>query len=127
LAQDGLFAMTDDHKRILSANRTPLEANAISALGGSGVHYAIIDAEVSPSNKFIYFCEQVASSDDTCGAYVYSVDGDTLFEVSLDGERFRPVVADHESVWNEGNLLFTGDAISASAEVPWVMTTQIGE
>ena len=127
LAEEGLFAISQERKRILSANRNYLEANVVEALGETGLHYAIIDAEVSPNGKFIYFCEQLTSLDDTCGAFVYSVGADTIYEVSLDSERFRPIVADHESVWNEGNLLLTEGAVSVNADVPWVMTAELGE
>lgn len=127
LAEEGLFAITQERKRILSANSNVLEASAIAALGNSGFHYAIIDAEVSPNGQFVYFCEQLIPEAQTCDAYIYGVEADALFEVSLEGERFQPMVIEHESVWNEGNLLFTDGAVSVSSEVPWVMTAAAGE
>ena len=49
LAEEGLFAISQERKRILSANRNYLEANVVEALGETGLHYAIIDAEAYAS------------------------------------------------------------------------------
>lgn len=125
LEEDGLYAVTSNYDRILSADKRALTASAISSLvDGSGYHYRIIDAEASRNAKFVYYCEQLSAEAPTCDAFVYDLEKDVVHPVTINGEVASYPVDEHNSYWLGGSTLHVNGATSADGNKPWVLTPQ---
>ena len=123
LATDGLSAITSERKIYLSANKNALSSAVIGSSNVPGFHYKIIGAEVSRNGKFVYFCEQLNSDSVMCDPYVYSLSDGMLHTVKLDGVKFQPIIANHDSSWTIDNFLRIQGSQSVSAESPWLLQT----
>jgi hypothetical protein len=117
--EDGLYAITPQGERIISANRNVLSASAVESL--PGYFYNIIDAEPSRDGSFVYFCEQLTEESESCDSYVYSVAADTLYRVTVDGEAYSPAIAGHNSMWGTQNELSINGALTMDLSHPWLL------
>lgn len=124
LENDGLRVYTDKFERLLSFAQSQFSANVILSTGTSGVHYAIIDAEPSRDNNYVYFCEQLTSTSDTCTPFIYDVDKDFLKRVTLDGAAYYPEIGEYVSSWTKDNFLMVGGYHSNNYETPWELVSQ---
>jgi len=121
---DGLFVMTNDSERILSADKNALSASVISTTDNiPGFYFSIIDAEASRDGKFAYFCEQRVADAEECYPYVYSIDDDSVHAVKVDGSLYLSPIASHESSWSERGVLTLNQMMSVDAATPWILTT----
>lgn len=119
---DGLYAVTNTYRRIISANKNVLSAAAQANIAeGSGYHYKIVDAEASRNGKYIYYCEQLSESSSTCDPYVYNLETDTVHHVTDEGRHLTFPINDHQSQWLEGSILVVNNEASADFQKPWVL------
>lgn len=125
LDEEGLFAVTSQRERLLSADRDILNASVISSTGEPGFYYSIIDAEASRNGQFAYFCEQLLEEAAECDPYVYELATDMLHPVRMDGELFKPNSNEHTSLWTEDSLLMLNGAVSSDPAQPWNLTSTV--
>lgn len=125
VGEEGLFVITKEKERILSANKNLLEASVISSEPTPGFFYNIIEAEASRDGNFVYFCEQLMEEDPYCDPYVYSIVDDTLYRVSFEGEYIQPLILAHDSTWADESTLILNSAISENPEEPWKLSTVV--
>lgn len=123
LGEEGLFAITEDKERILSADKHSSDTTVSERT--SGFFHAMIDAEVSRDGEYVYFCEQLMAEDFSCDPYVYSLDQDTLFPVTFEGEHIKPLILSHDSTWTEDNALVLNSAASLDSSEPWKLGNTI--
>jgi hypothetical protein len=118
--QDGLYAVTSEADRILTADKKAFTEDALARIQeGRGYHYRVIDAETSRNGKFVYFCEQLSAENSDCDPYVYVFETDVLHSVRHNNVRVTYPVANHSSYWTDGSYLVIGQAISADPTRPW--------
>ena len=128
IGEDGLFVITAQGERMLSANMQSLGANIIaSANGEPGFYFSIIDAEASPNGTYVYFCEQLTEKSEVCDPYIYSLQSDTIYPVKVDGDRYEASIADHNSAWMDESTLVLNGATSLDQMKPWVLTKGVTE
>jgi hypothetical protein len=125
VGEEGLFVITKDKERILSANKNLLEASVISSEPISGFFYNIIEAEASRDGNFVYFCEQLMEEDAHCDPYVYSVLDDTLYRVTFEDEKIQPLILAHDSTWTDESTLILNSAVSVDPGQPWKLGTAV--
>ncbi len=124
---DGLRVTFANGERLLSARNLKAEsqvASVIASSGTSGIHHAIVDAEISRNNKFVYFCEQLTVNAETCDPYIYEVEKDVLHHVTLNGEVFSPQIENHTSSWSPAGALAVDFNLSKNTEEPWSLYFQ---
>lgn len=119
--EEGLYAITPTYQRLLSVDRATLSANLIDSAPTSGYYYQIIDAEASRNGQFVYYCEQIDESDDTCDPYVYELATDSLHLVTADGAEVKPEIASHAAAWTDTSELMIDDRISSDPAKPWIL------
>ena len=119
----GLVVVTEDRERLLSARKSSaLAANALGAVTNQpGFAERLVEAELSRDGSFVYFCEVLDYSSDTCDAYVYDVALDTVYPVQLGAEVYRPSADLHRSIWTEAGYLVVDQYRSISTEKPWLL------
>jgi hypothetical protein len=125
IGEEGLFVITKDKERILSANKNLLEASVIASGPTPGFFYNIIEAEASRDGNFVYFCEQLMEEDPHCDPYVYSVVNDVLYRVLFEGEEIKPLILSHDSTWTDESTLTLNGAVSQTPEEPWKLSTVV--
>lgn len=111
--EEGLFAELDGNESIISA-ALESEENA-----GQGFHMDIPFYFISPSGKYVYYCEQERLDDLECNQYVYDVERGTVYQVAVDGEAYRISVFDFPLSWTPENTLLSSQHRSISAVEPW--------
>ena len=112
--EDGLYALIDEKERILSA-----QAASVSATK-PGWHYKVIKTEVSPNNRFVYYCAQTSVEEDSCWHFVYVASEDVVYKVSrADGQQINSDIGSLISGWTVDNLLAINSYISADKQKPW--------
>jgi len=118
-SDEGLFAITQGYKRLLSVNKSSLGASVLTTTSNSGFYTNVYEAQVSPNGEFIYYCEQLDASDDSCYPYIYRVGDDTLYPLVHDGEKYVSPIADHAVAWTSDNLLTINGYLSENEASPW--------
>lgn len=125
LDETGLYVSSPQTTQLLSVNQaSPLMANAVFGAPTSGVHYRLIDAELSRDRDFVYFCEQLTETAQTCDPYVFSIQDGILHEVTVNDVVYPSSVANHTSSWSSDGKLQLDGYISASSETPWELVAQ---
>lgn len=112
----GLFANVEDKSVVISG------ALSEDIEPGPGFHADVPFYEISPSGKFIYYCEQEVADSDICKEYVYvvaehksypldtgKIDNSAMVETT---SQFRWLADDRAAY---GDLL-----VSVSAQEPWI-------
>lgn len=121
ITQEGLFAIKDGFNRLLSVNKNSLSASAISSSEGAGFYSNVYETVVSPNGLFMYYCEQLEASDETCTPYIYSIGDDTLYPLVLGDEQYLSPIEEQSVAWTNDNLLTINGLVSADALSPWTL------
>lgn len=104
LTEKGLYLLKGMEHRLISLN-------VPDANGEAGVHVAIAQAELSPNQEQLYFCEQYQLDAATCTPFVYTVAEDVVEYVKVGGER-QVLPVDQQAVrWSDGELLTVGSTV----------------
>jgi len=119
LRDDGLYLVTGETDRLLSAKRSILGEETSKAL--PGFFENMIDAEASRDGRFVYFCEQLTQEAENCDPYVYAVETDALYHVKKDGNDLYPIVSNHESMWVNDSVLVVNGVSSEDVNKPWLL------
>jgi len=98
---DGLILIKDNERTLLSAN---VEED-IAVSFKDGAHVAISSYALSDDKKNVYFCELPSTDSDSCRPYIYSIQDDIVYPVTVDGERVAFAAVDHEVSWSEDGEL----------------------
>lgn len=113
----GLFIKQGDNERILSANKNSLSMDA--DIERVGFHHKITNAQVSPSKKFIFYCELLSMTSEGCVPVVYDIEKDTAHLVSLPDTEGVVVLNYNDNPWSDDDLLTINDFQSHSSDQPW--------
>ncbi len=119
--KDGLVVVAEGLQRLLSARKSAFSASVISSSPAPGFAERLVEAELSRNNKFVYFCEQLDMESETCDPYVYSLENDTVYSVTLNGEKYFPAIGGHSSAWSPVGYLSINEYTSASPDTPWIL------
>jgi hypothetical protein len=123
VGSDGLYLVTGERERLLSANRNALSASVQLAAAEPGFFYQIVDAEASRDGSYVYYCEQLTEEAANCDPYVYVIADDTLYRVKSDGQLLYPISSSHESMWSGESTLIVNGFVALDAERPWELST----
>lgn len=119
-AERVLTVMTLDGERTLSFS---VEASdqIPSEFSVQGAHFGELSYSASPSDEFIFFCEQKSPDADTCSPFVYDVLSDTIYPLRLNGERVALLTTAAGTASWSGNILTIGSETSRDAVSPWLL------
>ncbi len=113
LTEEGLFAVLNGKQRVISANVKD------SASNEHGFHVAIATVEVSPDNRFIYFCEQRSLNANECHSYIYALETDSVHIVQTTADEDVVASTEKKVVWLTDSRLIVDGYVSESNETPW--------
>jgi hypothetical protein len=86
-----------------------------------GTHVGEVTYAVSPSQEFIFFCEQKTTDAKTCSPFIYDVLGDKIHSVTLSGDKIQLLNSAVKTVsWNN-NLLQVENEVSKNPLRPWLL------
>ena len=71
--------------------------------------YISVVYKISPDQEKIYFCEQPLEESDTCRPYIYSIEDNITYPVTINGERVAFSINDHSVEWSEEGELLIGE------------------
>ncbi len=122
--KDGrLMANVNGASVLLSAQLATVDADTAKTFAKQGVHESIPNYQASDDGQFIYYCEQ-HSDKDQCTNFVYSVTGEMIYFVSLNGEKLvTPAAVSQTAQWTSAGLE-VGSAHSANPATPWELVTR---
>ena len=109
----GMYAVVDGNKKVVSGVLTE------TVPPGPGFHSEIPFYSVSPSGKYIYYCEQEQEADGTCSQYLYLINEHVIKPLKLNGESLSSSVADSGFTWTENGQLISDEYSSVSEAEPW--------
>lgn len=114
----GMFAEVGDESIIISGVLSEdMEA-------GPGFHVDVPVYKISPSGKFVYYCEQESAEDKDCNEYVYSLDSHTLHPVKLNNVRQTSSLEESSFVWLADDSAYYGGFSSVSNTEPWLFPAE---
>lgn len=120
--KDGALLVTlNGIENVLSFNPEISNLKADLEEMNQGFHYGNISYTESSDSRFVYFCERHDPTGSDCTAYVYDVDSDRIYPVTLDGEQVT--LSENESssvIWTMLGLK-VGMNFSANPSAPWVL------
>lgn len=116
---EGLYAIYQGEKIILTAKKDVLGASAIATEEIPGFYHYVLEAVLSPNGQFVYFCEQLSEEAVTCDPYVFALSDGILHKVTVDGEVYRSSNQDHTISWLDDNRLVLNNMVSNAAITPW--------
>lgn len=88
-----------------------------------GMHVGDLIFSVSPSEEYVFFCEQKTLALGVCSPFIYDVLGDTIYAVSSGVTEVEVTLNTAKSATWGASGLELGGIVSASNKAPWVMTT----
>lgn len=119
---NGLLQYTAlDGVRLLSFNTELNSDLSSSGFEEQGYHYGQLVYLVSPSEEYVFFCEQKASEAETCRPFVYDALTDSIYPVRKNSNLVDLLVSAASAVsWN-GSTLTIGSDSSISSAKPWLL------
>ena len=106
---------------ILSFNPDVTGYEADSEFMKQGAHYGKLVYLVSPSQEYVFFCEQKAVDAAVCSPFVYDVLGDTIHTVKQNNQLVELLISAADLVsWSDTGLTI-GESVSSSASTPWLL------
>ncbi len=114
----GLFIKDGDRERVISADRSFAYSDD-EASERVGFHYRVFDAQVSPDNRFVYYCEQLTVKADDCVPLVFDITNDISHKVKIESASDRVSLDWHEANWTPDNKLSLNHFVSSSSDEPW--------
>jgi hypothetical protein len=112
--QDGLFAKVGDEEKIISG----VLSDGIEP--GPGFHVDVPFYEISPSGKFIYYCELEIAEDDTCHEYIYEVSSNSINLIKVNGEMQFGTSTASKFSWLANDFAEYDGFNSVSSDEPWL-------
>lgn len=118
--KDGRLTVTKgDTTTLLSFNPEKSDLRADTAAMSQGFHYSTPVYAVSGAEDYVFFCENQDVTTETCVGFVYSVETDTIHQVTKNG---APVLVSEASArgaaWSAAGLTI-GSNSSADVATPW--------
>lgn len=108
-------------ERVLSFNPEVSGLGATDDFLVQGVHIGSLIYAASPSEEFVFFCEQKAVEDQACTPFVYDTLTDTIYQVRKDGELVGILTSAAAKVsWTDRGLLI-GKEYSKDPLQPWLI------
>lgn len=86
---------------------------------GPGFHVEIPFYEVSPSGKYVYYCERETESDNVCNEYIYEANTHTSHTLQHDGQSFRSFLFTSNFDWTKVDIATYDTLVSLSENQPW--------
>jgi hypothetical protein len=119
LLQDdtGFYFVTDGNKIVISG------ALYDGVTPGPGFHADIPVSKLSPSDDFVYYCEQETEAANTCNQYVYEVSSHTIYPLKYEGVTRTASLSDDSFSWTTKDTLTNGELSSVSTQKPWTLTS----
>lgn len=112
-----LQVTSGDNVYLLSMKSSGLDSSVQNAFKNQGLHTDIPMYQASPDNKFVYFCEQQATTD-SCNSFIFDVTKNTIEYVTLNGTKLTTIAAVAKTAaWSEKGLSIDGKT-SAEATTP---------
>jgi hypothetical protein len=88
-----------------------------------GTHVGDLSFAVSPTEEYIFFCEQKSLEVSTCSPFIYDVLADKIYSLSAETGAFDVTLNTAKSaVWVAGGLSL-GGVVSVDPSTPWLMNT----
>lgn len=109
--------------KILSFNPEVSGFIGSSEFAVQGNHVGDIVYAVSPTEEYVFFCEQKSLAVSTCSPFIYDVLQDKIFSLSTESEAFDVTLNSAKSaVWVDGGLSL-GGVVSVAPSTPWLMAS----
>ncbi len=123
--QNGLLEVTTlGETRVLSFNPEISGAEVSEEFATQGTHVGEIIYTASPSDEYVFFCEQKSVDAKTCLPFVYDSLSEKIYPLRKDGDRVELLItAAATAVW-EGNQLSVGGELSPDSKAPWLLGLQ---
>ncbi len=115
-----LMVSTPDGERTLSFQVSSLDTVSEDFLT-QGAHFGELPFSASPTDEYIFFCEQKAPVSETCNPFVYDVLNDTTHPLRLRGEKVALLVSAANTTSWSGNILQIGSEVSVDSIRPWLL------
>lgn len=114
LRNEDLYVMHGNKERVISAHSEDVSLEP-------GFHWKVFSTKISPSKEFIYFCTQLDKDRDQCRSFVYSLNADTVFSVTINGDVVYSTQAEADAAtWNDDDTLNLKGTPSYEGDAPWV-------
>lgn len=118
--ESGLYLNNHGEKILLSANKD-FFADSINADElVAGFHENIVSAVISPDEKFVYYCEQLAKEQTDCVPIIFDIEESIAHKLEVNGAPYLESISTHEASWSEESLLTLSNFISTSVNTPWI-------
>ncbi len=114
---DGLYALLDNKKRILSAQ--VIDSDKV----GPGFHIDVIKSVVSNDKNFIYYCTQNGETEDYM-SFIYDVNTDIVHSVGVNSDSKLTINDMETAEWHNDGRLSLGDFVSVKPSEPWLLGTK---
>ena len=119
---NGLLEYTAlDGVRLLSFNSGLNPDLSSTGFEEQGYHFGKVVYVVSPSEEYVFFCEQKAAEAETCRPFVYDALTDTIYPVRKNGNLVDLLVSAASAVGWSGSTLTIGNDSSTSSAKPWLL------
>ena len=88
-----------------------------------GNHVGELAYTVSPTEEYVFFCEQKTIDSSTCSPFIYDVLQDKIYPLSTEAGAIDVTNSSAGvAVWTEQGLSL-GEAVSVTSNTPWLMAT----
>lgn len=118
ITDKGLIYTDGQTERLISVNVAVLQ-NATSFENTPGVHTAVHGLSVSPTEQFVYYCEQQFTAETDCVPFLYDVTNDMVHFVSHSDANPALPIDSAQAYWTSDGRLSLGTFNSQSPLTPW--------
>lgn len=114
-----LTATIGEERYVLSIDEDIIPAEERLAFVEQGLHVVPPPYVVSPTGKFIYFCEQSSEGAGECQAFVFDVENNVINFVTESGEKLVVSGGAAAAATWQGDILHLDGRTSLEATAPW--------
>lgn len=109
--------------KVLSYNPEVSGFAASEEFAMQGTHVGDLIFAVSPTEEYVFFCEQKSLAVNTCSPFIYDVLQDKIYSLTANTGAFDVTLNSAKSAgWVEGGLNL-GGVLSVAPNTPWLMAT----
>lgn len=109
--------------KVLSFNAGLSGFSTSSEFTMQGNHVGDLAYTVSPTEEYVFFCEQKTIDSSTCSPFIYDVLQDKIYPLSTEAGAFDVTnVSARVATWTKQGLSL-GGAVSVTSNTPWLMAT----